>query len=148
MLDLILGKKTNNCDGVNRRDFLRVGGIAGLSLPSLLQLEAQAKTKKARAKSVILVYLGGGLTHHDTFDMKPDAPEEVRGKYKSIDTVVPGLRIGELLPNMAKVMDKVSLVRSGAHNNDHHETATNWAMSGRFGSAFGDFPAIGAVVAH
>ena len=148
MLDLILGKKANNCDGVNRRDFLRVGGIAGLSLPSLLQLEAQAKTKKARAKSVILVYLGGGLTHHDTFDMKPDAPEEVRGKYKSIDTVVPGLRIGELLPNMAKVMDKVALVRSGAHNNDHHETATNWAMSGRFGSAFGDFPAIGAVVAH
>jgi len=148
MLDLILGKKAYNCDGVNRRDFLRVGGIAGLSLPSLLQLEAQAKTKKARAKSVILVYLGGGLTHHDTFDMKPDAPEEVRGKYKSIDTVVPGLRIGELLPNMAKVMDKVALVRSGAHNNDHHETATNWAMSGRFGSAFGDFPAIGAVVAH
>ena len=148
MLDLILGKKANNCDGVNRRDFLRVGGIAGLSLPSLLQLEAQAKTKKARAKSVILVYLGGGLTHHDTFDMKPDAPEEIRGKYKSIDTVVPGLRIGELLPNMAKVMDKVALVRSGAHNNDHHETATNWAMSGRFGSAFGDFPAIGAVVAH
>jgi hypothetical protein len=148
MLDLVLGKKAYNCDGVNRRDFLRVGGIAGLSLPSLLQLEAQAKTKKARAKSVILVYLGGGLTHHDTFDMKPDAPEEVRGKYKSIDTVVPGLRIGELLPNMAKVMDKVALVRSGAHNNDHHETATNWAMSGRFGSAFGDFPAIGAVVAH
>lgn len=148
MLDLILGKKAYNCDGLNRRDFLRVGGIAGLSLPSLLQLEAQAKTKKARAKSVILVYLGGGLTHHDTFDMKPDAPEEVRGKYKSIDTVVPGLRIGELLPNMAKVMDKVALVRSGAHNNDHHETATNWAMSGRFGSAFGDFPAIGAVVAH
>lgn len=148
MLDLILGKKAYNCDGVNRRDFLRVGGIAGLSLPSLLQLEAQAKTKKARAKSVILVYLGGGLTHHDTFDMKPDAPDEVRGKYKSIDTVVPGLRIGELLPNMAKVMDKVALVRSGAHNNDHHETATNWAMSGRFGSAFGDFPAIGAVVAH
>ena len=148
MLDLIVGKKAHNCDGVNRRDFIRVGGIAGLSLTSLLQLEAQAKTKKARAKSVILVYLGGGLTHHDTFDMKPDAPEEVRGKYKSIDTVVPGLRIGELLPNMAKVMDKVTLVRSGAHNNDHHETATNWAMSGRFGSAFGDFPAIGAVVAH
>ena len=128
MLDLILGKKAYNCDGVNRRDFLRVGGIAGLSLPSLLQLEAQAKTKKARAKSVILVYLGGGLTHHDTFDMKPDAPEEVRGKYKSIDTVVPGLRIGELLPNMAKVMDKVALVRSGAHNNDHHETATNYCL--------------------
>jgi hypothetical protein len=97
---------------------------------------------------VILIYLGGGLSHHDSFDPKPDAPAEIRGKYKVIDTNVPGTRIGELLPRMARVMDHVALVRSGAHNNDHHETATNWVMSGRFGSAFGDYPAIGAVVAH
>src|SRR4029077_14803487 len=63
-------------------------------------------------------------------------------------TVVPGLRVGEKLPRMAQVMDRLTLVRSGAHNNDHHETATNWALSGRFGSPFGDYPAIGAVVAH
>src|SRR5438477_11046035 len=56
--------------------------------------------------------------------------------------------VGELLPKMAQAMDKVALVRSGAHNNDHHETATNWVMSGRFGSAFGDWPAMGAVAAH
>jgi hypothetical protein len=61
---------------------------------------------------------------------------------------VPGLRITDKLPLMAQVMDKVALVRSEAHNNDHHETATNWVMSGRFGSAFGDYPAMGAVVAH
>src|SRR5919108_170006 len=58
------------------------------------------------------------------------------------------LHIGALLPNMAQVMNKVALIRSGSHNNDHHETATNWVLSGRFGSAFGDYPAIGAVVAH
>src|SRR4029079_14954131 len=57
-------------------------------------------------------------------------------------------QIGELLPRMARIMDKVALIRSGAHNNDHHETATNWVMSGRFGSPFGDYPAIGAVVSH
>src|SRR5205807_6231888 len=107
-----------------------------------------ASTKGARAKSVLLVYLGGGLSHHDSFDLKPDAPEEIRGKYKPIDSSVPGLQVGELLPLTAKVMHRLTLVRSGAHNNDHHETATNWVMSGRFGSAFGDFPAIGAVVAH
>ncbi len=136
MLDIHLG----------RRDFLRVGAVGALSLPMLLAGQAQAAHGKA--KSVILVYLGGGLSHHDSFDLKPDAPEEVRGKYKPIDTNVPGLKIGELLPRMAKTMNKVALVRSGAHNNDHHETATNWVLSGRFGSAFGDYPAIGAVVAH
>ena len=137
----------------NRRDFLRVGGLSafGLSLADYLQAATKAPVnsrKKSRASSVILVYLGGGLSHHDSFDMKPEQPGEIRGKYKPIASNVPGLQVGELLPLMAKTMDKVCLVRSGAHNNDHHETATNWVMSGRFGSAFGDFPAMGAVVAH
>jgi hypothetical protein len=118
----------------------------------LLRNQANAgadKTKHhARAKSVLLIYLGGGLSHHDSFDLKPDAPEEIRGKYKPIDTVVPGIKIGELLPNLAQNMHRLTLVRSGAHNNDHHETATNWVLCGRFGSAFGDYPAMGAVVAH
>jgi uncharacterized protein (DUF1501 family) len=137
-----------------RRHFLRVGalGMLGMGLPSLLRAEAESAADpaapKAKCKSVILVYLGGGLSHHDTFDPKPDAQEEIRGKYKTIETNLPGLRVGELIPKMAQTMDKVCLVRSGAHNNDHHETATNWVMSGRFGSAFGDWPAIGAVAAH
>src|SRR6202035_4139808 len=120
------------------------------TLPALLQAQAAPRESRrdARARSVILVYLGGGLSHHDSFDPKPDAPAEVRGNYKPIATNVPGLHITEMLPHMAKVMNKVTLVRSGAHNNDHHETATNWVMSGRFGSAFGDYPAIGAVAAH
>jgi hypothetical protein len=151
MLDVMLGHSRNRrCDGVSRRDFLRIGALGGLglTLPGLLQAEARAGSRRARAKSVVLVYLGGGLSHHDSFDPKPDAPAEVRGKYGVIGTCVPGLRISEKLPRMAAVMDRLTLVRSGAHNNDHHETATNWVLSGRFGSAFGDYPAIGAVVAH
>src|SRR5262245_16777779 len=130
---------------LGRRNFLRIGAAGALTLSGFLK--AQAGTT-GKAKSVLLVYLGGGLSHHDSFDLKPDAPAEVRGKYKPIDSNVNGLKVGELLPRMAKCMDKVALIRSGAHNNDHHETATNWVLSGRFGSAFGDYPAIGAVVAH
>ncbi len=140
--------------GPSRRDFLQVGGLGfcGLSLQSMLSGESQAAEKAAarpaRAKSVILVYLGGGLTHHDSFDMKPEAPAEIRGKYSPIASNVGGTQVCELLPRMAQCMDKVALVRSGAHNNDHHETATNWVLSGRFGTPFGDYPAIGAVAAH
>jgi len=155
MLDVRLSNRVHpHCDGMGRRDFLRVGALAplGLSLGHLLgaaSLRADDEPKKGkRAKSVILVYLGGGLSHHDSFDLKPDAPQEIRGKYSPIRTNVPGVWIGELLPQMARTMDKVALIRSGAHTNDHHETATNWVLSGRFGSAFGDYPAIGAVVAH
>jgi hypothetical protein len=127
-------------------------GVVGLSLADALRLEAQGKEKdhgkQPRAKSIVLVYLGGGLSHHDSFDMKPEAPEEIRGKYSSIGSRVSGLRVCELLPKMSQTMDKLTLVRSGSHNNDHHETATNWVLSGRFGSPFGDYPAIGAVVSH
>lgn len=152
MFDIVLGRRgAARCDGVSRRDFLRLGALGGLSLtlPNLLRVQAQAEGKrKARAKSVLLVYLGGGLSHHDSFDPKPEAPPEIRGKYNPIDTCVPGLRVSEMLPCMAKSMHRLTLVRSGAHNNDHHETATNWVLCGRFGSAFGDYPAMGAVVAH
>jgi hypothetical protein len=138
----------------SRRNFLSVGAVGALSLPTLLQQEARGSSREpvsrkgARAKSVILVFLGGGLSHHDTFDLKPESPSEIRGKYSPISTVVPGLQIGEKLPQLAKVMDKITLIRSGSHNNDHHETATNWVLSGRFGTPFGDYPAIGAVAAH
>jgi len=149
MLDLSLSNKRSRfCNGVSRRNFIRIGALAplGLSLPQLLAADAGARS--SRAKSVILIYLGGGLSHHDSFDMKPEAVEQIRGKYKSISTTVPGLQICELLPKTAQVMDKVTLVRSGTHENDHHETATNWVLSGRFGTPFGDHPAIGAIVAH
>src|SRR5687768_2660061 len=164
MIDVFLGGRANgNCEGVSRRDFVRAGalGAFGLTLPGLLAGRARAAeaaqqavpgltgaAAAPRAKSVLLVFLGGGLSHHDTFDMKPDAPEAIRGKYKPIPSNVTGLHVGELIPRMAQTMDKVCLVRSQSHENDHHETATNWVLSGRFGSAFGDYPAMGAVVAH
>src|SRR5258708_18200100 len=135
MLDIFLGKsKKHRCDGLSRRDFLRVGALSGLCLTQagILRAETKVSSKKrskAGAKSVILVYLGGGLSHHDSFDLKPEATPEIRGIYKPISTNVTGLQIGELLPRMAKCMDKIALVRSGAHNNDHHETATNWVLS-------------------
>ncbi|MCE2750587.1 MAG: DUF1501 domain-containing protein [Pirellula sp.] len=149
MFDVSLAKKSSRlCSGVSRRNFIRVGALAplGLSLSELLASEVHPQ--RARAKSVILVFLGGGLSHHDSFDMKPDAVEQIRGKYQSIATNVAGLHVCELLPKTAQVMNKVTLVRSGTHENDHHETATNWVLSGRFGTPFGDHPAIGAVVAH
>ena len=152
MIDLALDSQQHRlCNGWSRRDLLRVGALAplGLALPSLLAAEKNpAPARNARAKSVILVYLGGGLSHHDSFDMKPETASDVRGKYAPIRSSVPGLDVCELLPKMAKVMNKLTLVRSQFHGNDHHETATNWVMSGRSGSAFGDYPAIGAVVAH
>ncbi len=136
---------------ITRRTCLQVGTLSafGLSLPTLLRADADSKRANAkRLKSVVLVYLGGGISHHDSFDLKPEAPDEIRGKYQPIQSNLPGVQVGELLPMMSQAMDKVCLVRSGAHNNDHHETATNWVMSGRFGSAFGDWPAIGAVAAQ
>jgi hypothetical protein len=150
MLDIVFGNGARCCDGVSRRDFLRVGALGGLglTLPHLLQSEARAGHAKARAKSVLLVFLGGGLSHHDSFDLKPDAPPEIRGRYKPIASSVPAVQVGELLPLTARQMHRLTLVRSGAHNNDHHETASNWVLCGRFGTPFGDYPAMGAVVAH
>ena len=161
MLDISLSSRRSQlCNGVSRRDFVRVGALAplGLSLGHLLSWEKAAAGASAgasadaavspRAKSVLLIYLGGGLSHHDTFDLKPDAIAEIRGKYHGIPSNIPGLHVGELLPRMAKCMDQVCLVRSGTHENDHHDTATNWVLSGKFGSPFGDHPSMGAIVAH
>lgn len=153
MIDFIHTRPSGaQCNGVSRRNFLRAGMLAplGLSLATLLRLEASAAANpgRGRAKSVVLVFLGGGISHHDSFDMKPEAIEEVRGKYGAIPTSVPGLQICELLPKLAKNMHRLTLVRSSTHENDHHETASNWVLSGRFGSLFGDHPSMGAIVAH
>ncbi len=109
------------CDGVSRRNFLKIGGLgtAGLSLPHLLALEAQAGIRNSH-KSVILIYLVGGPPHQDMFDLKPDAPSDIAGPHRPIGTNVDGIEICELFPRMAKMMDKFALIRSlvGAQN-DH-----------------------------
>src|SRR5438094_9229722 len=137
MFDIVFGSENKRSGGISRRDALKVGGLGalGLSLADVLRAEAAASARRsARAQSIILVYLGGGISHHDSFDLKPDAPEEVRGIYRPISTNVPGLPIGNLLPQMARHMGTVSPVRSCAHHNARHGPATNWAMSRRFGS--------------
>src|SRR6478672_8028962 len=92
------GDKRRYCDGIGRRSFLRAGALAmgGLSLPALLQ--AEERGGRSSRKAVIMVYLSGGMSHHDTFDLKPDAPSEVRGEFRPIPTAVPGISVGELLP--------------------------------------------------
>lgn len=154
MFDVVFGNSANSPQAnASRRSFLRVGGLSALgwSVASLLRHEAQAVdlvNHRTTPKSVVLIFVGGGMSHIDTFDLKPAAPAEIRGKFKPIATNVSGLHICEHLPNMAQMMDQVCLVRSCAHSNTHHETATNWVLSGRFGSLFGDWPALGAVAAH
>ncbi len=95
------------CDGVNRRDFLRIGALAGigLSLPNFLQLQAQGAVTPAKGKAAIYVRLSGGPSHMDTFDLKPDAPDTHRGEFKEIATNVPGMRISEHLPKLAQCAD-------------------------------------------
>ncbi|MEZ6113173.1 MAG: DUF1501 domain-containing protein [Pirellulaceae bacterium] len=101
------------CDGLSRRNFLKIGalGAAGLTLPQLFQAEAAAGQRTSK-KSVILVYLVGGPPHQDMFDLKPDAPAEIAGPMRPISTNVPGIQIGELFPRMASMMDKFAIIRS------------------------------------
>src|SRR5262245_26668465 len=100
----------------NRRDVLRVGAAAfGLSLPALLrqeQTQAAKSVTKARAKSVIVLYLSGGPSQLDTFDLKPDAPEEIRGTFQPIRTSVTGVHVSEHLPRTAKLAHRLAIVRS------------------------------------
>ncbi|HEX8910761.1 MAG TPA: DUF1501 domain-containing protein [Humisphaera sp.] len=115
-------RRSGFCDGISRRNFLRIGalGLGGLALPQLLRAEAAQGIKRSH-KAVIMIFLPGGPAHQDLFDLKPDQPEDVRGEFKPIDTNVSGIQISELLPRLAKRMDKVALIRSivgadGAHD--------------------------------
>jgi Protein of unknown function (DUF1501) len=142
-----LGPRDRYCDGLSRRSFLQVGSLAlgGLSLPKLMQ--AEAATGKRSHKSIIMVYLSGGLAHQDTFDLKPNATPEIRGEFKPIDTNVPGFQVGELLPRMARCADKYVTLRSIVGMRDEHSsfhTMTGYGMSEtqRTGK-----PHVGAVIA-
>jgi len=119
-----LGHGKRFCDGLTRRSFLRVGSLAmgGLSLPHLLCAEQQSGTS---TRSVIMIYPSGGLAHQDTFDLKPNAPPEVRGEFKPIATNVPGFQIGEVLPRLAACADKFAVVRSLVGLIDEHSSFQN-----------------------
>ena len=113
MLSLFGPARTGYCDGVTRRDFLRIGGLAlgGLSLPGLLRAESQAGVRRSH-KAVIMIFLAGGPPHQDMFDLKPDAPEGIRGEFRPIPTNVPGLDICEYMPRLARMMDRFAVIRS------------------------------------
>src|SRR4026207_1445746 len=100
-------KQSGFCDGLSRRNFLRIGalGLGGLALPQLLEAEARAGLRKAH-KAVLTTYLPGGPPHQDTFDLKLDAPSEIRGEFRPIATNVPGIQICEHLPRLARITDK------------------------------------------
>jgi hypothetical protein len=117
---------------LSRRAALRVGGLGllGLTLPGLLRAEALAPRIKARAKSVIFLFQWGGPSHIDMFDMKPDAPEGIRGPHKPIASKADGIQVSERLEKTARVMDKVTLIRSVHHTMKNHNSAGYYALTG------------------
>src|SRR6266850_1598277 len=130
-----MNHRSSACAGFqacSRRDMLKVGGLGllGLTLPGLLRAEALKKGPRARAKSVIFLYQFGGPSHIDMFDMKPDAPEAYRGLHKPIPSKADGIAVSEHLPELAKVMDKVTLIRSMHHTMKNHNPASYYALTG------------------
>src|SRR5262245_16167163 len=123
-----------NCDGVSRRHFLELSlSVLGLGLVDVLRLRAAglASGRKA-AKALIVFWTHGGMSQQDTHDMKPDAPAEFRGPYRPIATSVPGFRITERFPRQARVMDRLSVVRSVHHQNAIHAPSAHWMQTGYF----------------
>ena len=145
---------------ISRRSAIRVGGLGllGLTMPRLLRAQSQPALKapkiQPRAKSVIFLYQFGGPSHIDMFDMKPDAPDNVRGPHKPISSNADGIQVSERLPRVAKVMDKVTLVRSMTHNMKNHNSASYYALTGheppsddiRLKDSVELFPSYGSVV--
>jgi Protein of unknown function (DUF1501) len=143
----LLGKTASRgrfCDGLSRRDFLIVGGsvAGGLNLSSLLRAEAQQGMRPTH-KSLINIYLPGGPPHQDMWDLKPEAPAEIRGEFKPISTNVPGIQICELFPKLAAMMDKLAIVRSIVDARGPHYAEQ--CMSPRMD---GDSPTLGAWVSR
>lgn len=152
----VLGQITSSAKRLNRRAWLRIGGLGwmGLSLSSLLRGESTAEVKSV-AKSCVLFLLHGGPSQLDIWDMKPLAPAEVRGEFKPIATRVPGIQITEHLPRLASLTHRFTIVRSMTHTAVNHNTATYWVTTGHpplrdliaFSPSENDFPHLGAQVA-
>src|SRR2546421_8578404 len=170
----IPGNSARDCDGVTRREFMRVGGaamLAGMSLPELLALESTARADAdkqqgvagfGKAKNVIFIFLQGGPSHIDIWDPKPDAPSNVRGEFKPIKSNVPGIWLREVMPKLAKQMDKATLIRSMSytpaglfnHTAAHYQMMTGYtpdrvSPSGQLEPpAPNDFPHAGCQIAR
>jgi hypothetical protein len=154
-----LGPQARHGGRLSRRAWLQIGGLAlgGLALPDVLRLQADTGGRDA-AKGVIMVLLPGGPTHLDTFDLKPDAPAEIRGEFRPIPTKVPGLDLCELMPRLARLADKLALVRSLVGFRDDHNThwcSTGWESHPAMDSSpavpgfpAGDWPSLGSVLSR
>ena len=143
---------SRNCQGVSRRQFLRVGALSGLglSLPGLFagQRAAAARGKPVKDVNCILIWTLGGTSHHDTFDPKPDAPASVRGEFGTVATSVPGVRFAEVAPRMARELGRFGLLRSLNPRNGSHGTADFMMMSGHNFSSTTIYPTYGSVISH
>ena len=147
----IYGRGQRYCDGLSRRSFLKIGGFAfgaaGFTLADVMRAEA-ATGKRARHKAVINIFLDGGPPHQDMWDIKSDAPADIRGEFKAINTKVAGIQIGESFPKIAAMMDKFAVIRSvvgNAGDHDGYQCTTGWPR--RQLADQGGYPAIGAVLA-
>src|SRR5262245_50521235 len=146
-------EKVPLCEGLSRRSFLQAGtaGLGGLVLPALFQREAAGAVEpgRDRIRNCITIFLVGSPGHLDTWDMKPDAPAEVRGKFKPIQTNVNGVRICEHFPLMARMMDRVALIRSLHHKTGAtHENGQRWMMTGHEFNADAVKPHSGSVISR
>jgi hypothetical protein len=152
---------THNCDGLRRRDFLQLG-VGSLGLAGMLQARALAGPALSRGSArpgdrvnCIMIWLDGGPSHYETFDPKPDAPVEIRGALDTIPTAVPGLRFSEAVPELAKVADKVTVVRSICHKDPNHGGGNHYMMTGArtpvpvaCGASVTFHPSFGSVVSY
>lgn len=134
------------CDGISRRNFIKIGALSmgGLALPQLLQAEAGAGIRRSH-KAVIMIYLPGGPPHQDTFDLKLEAPSEIRGEFRPISTNVDGLQICEYLPKIARVCDKLAVIRSLADAVDDHSDFMCMTARRKQNQPPGGWPTFGAV---
>ena len=143
-----LGERNRLCDSLSRRSFLRIGaaGVGGLTLADLLRADASAATGASK-KSIINIILSGGPSHLDTFDLKPEAPSEIRGEFRPIATNCAGFEISEHLPKLAQVADKFSVVRSlTGINEEHTNTQSDSGWSENTLKSIGGHPSIGSVM--
>ena len=146
-------ERVSVCSGVNRRSFLQAGaaGMMGLSLPESMMMEAEGKVdpSKTKIRNCITLFLVGSPGHLDTWDMKPDAPSDIRGKFKPISTNVPGVHICEHFPLMSRMMDRVALIRSLHHKTGaSHENGQRWMMTGHDFNAANPQPYCGSIVSR
>ncbi len=158
MFDVSISRRWTDCDGSTRRDFIKIGalGLTGLTLADLNRTRAATQAKNpspTRNTSVVWLWLGGGPTHVETFDPKPEAPVEFRSVTGVVKTNIPGISIGGTFPKLAAHADKMAFVRSFAHRNSGHGGGTHWVMTGynfvaADNGAGANKPGIGAILAR